>query len=510
MQDLFIYLVKVNVVIALSYLFYWCLLRREKFFILNRFFLLGAIVFAFLLPLLPGTLLPQLKEGIVSPIRQPLSQMDWFPSSPASIASTSTPEAEVLLTPAHGEERNRRLSIFPIAAIVYGLISLGFFARFMWQLVLLSRLLKGNETVQLDGIIYHVTDKPVPPFSFFQHLVINQTLSEKEAEQVVAHEKVHIQQGHIADILLAQLVQVAFWINPFTWMLNRAIRLNLEYIADAAVLKTGVDRKAYQLNILNSCLNPAEYELANLFHSSTIKLRIKMMHSKPSPMSHLYKYSLLLPLLLGAYFLINPAMAQPSGRDAKATRPVSPSSPARSNDTDKANLNYLTDGDPTPLMRAAQKGDLALAKLLVENGADVNEAVAGDGSPLIVAAKEGHLQLVTYLVQKGADVNGAVPGDGNPLIAAAANGHASVMAFLVEKGAGVNAIVPGDETALIQAAGRGHLEIVKYLVARGADVHLAVLANEGIDAELRSPLNQALKHGHRAVATFLREKGARD
>jgi ankyrin repeat protein len=226
-------------------------------------------------------------------------------------------------------------------------------------------------------------------------------------------------------------------------------------------------------------------------------------------MSHLYKYSLLLPLLLGAYFLINPAIAQPSGRDAKATPTVS-SSPTRSNDTDKANLNYLTDGDPTPLMRAAQKGDLAQAKLLVENGADVNEAVAGDGSPLIVAAKEGHLQLVTYLVQKGADVNGAVLGDGNPLIAAAANGHASVMAFLVEKGAGVNAIVPGDETALIQAAGRGHLEIVKYLVARGADVHLAVLANEGIDAELRSPLNQALKHGHRAVATFLREKGARE
>jgi len=32
------------------------------------------------------------------------------------------------------------------------------------------------------------------------------------------HEKVHIQQGHSFDIILAELVLVFQWFNPFAWL----------------------------------------------------------------------------------------------------------------------------------------------------------------------------------------------------------------------------------------------------------------------------------------------------
>jgi ankyrin repeat protein len=82
------------------------------------------------------------------------------------------------------------------------------------------------------------------------------------------------------------------------------------------------------------------------------------------------------------------------------------------------------------------------------------------------------------------------------------------MTALVERGADVNGFVLGDETPLINAARAGRLDAVRYLVANGADVNLAVPAEAMPGSEIRSPLGEALKHQHRAVADYLRSQGA--
>jgi hypothetical protein len=68
-------------------------------------------------------------------------------------------------------------------------------------------------------------------------------------------------------------------------------------------------------------------------------------------------------------------------------------------------------GGYTPLLFAAQAGDVATARMLVEHGANVNVISETDGSPLIMAASQGHEDLAIYLLEAGADPN-AVDGNG--------------------------------------------------------------------------------------------------
>lgn len=171
-----------------------------------------------------------------------------------------------------------------------------------------------------------------------------------------------------------------------------------------------------------------------------------------------------------------------------------------------ASVDMHVPGNDTPLISAIRAGDTATVGYLIEKGANVNRVAPGDGTPLIEAARSGRLDLLQLLLAKGADADLAVRGDGAPLIAAASAGRLDMVKALVERGASVEAFVPGDETPLINAAQSGDLATVTYLVEKGADVNRAVPSNPG---QTRSPLGEAVKRGHRAVADYLRAKGAR-
>jgi hypothetical protein len=87
------------------------------------------------------------------------------------------------------------------------------------------------------------------------------------------------------------------------------VKLNVEFIADKAVLDSGADPLSYQYSMLR-CLQPSQLPLVNLFASSKIKTRIHMMNKKRSSIRNLYKYALALPLLAGSYFIVNPLKAR--------------------------------------------------------------------------------------------------------------------------------------------------------------------------------------------------------
>jgi beta-lactamase regulating signal transducer with metallopeptidase domain len=81
-------------------------------------------------------------------------------------------------------------------------------------------------------------------------------------------------------LFFAEILIVLAWWNPFSWLIRKSIRQNLEFIADREVIKQGADIKPYQMLLLKTMQVPA-LSITNAFSVSHLKKRIKMMNVKP-------------------------------------------------------------------------------------------------------------------------------------------------------------------------------------------------------------------------------------
>lgn len=114
------------------------------------------------------------------------------------------------------------------------------------------------------------------------------------------------------------------------------------------------------------------------------------------------------------------------------------------------------------LLAAARKGDPALARTLLEKGADVNAKTRYGATPLSYACDRGSVELVKLLIEKGANVDVKDTFYGaTPIIWAAQKGHAEVVKVLLEKGA------KGRDEAMSIAISEGSLAVAKAVLDSG-------------------------------------------
>lgn len=182
--------------------------------------------------------------------------------------------------------------------------------------------------------------------------------------------------------------------------------------------------------------------------------------------------------------------------------------------------------DATPLMRAAAQGHFAIAKLLIDKGADVN---ATKGASLVTALKmaaaSNSPKIMALLLQHGARIEPFpsperfkdTSGAKSTLRIAAEWGNAAIVETLLRLGAALEE-TGGTEhgTALMAAAKYGHIAVVKVLItaaqARGADYLAARLedcpAESGSSFQGLSSLLIAAEHGHFEICKLLIQCGA--
>ncbi len=275
-----LFLLKLSVSLAVVWGFYQVVLRRLTFYGLNRWYLLGYTLLSFYTPLI--NIGPMLPDG---PAGEPVI-LQFIPAIGGGGVAAVAP-----LSRAAGP------SVWTVLGCVVAAGSVLLLARVAIRWMSLLRLRRKARLIEGEGVKIYQVDGRIIPFSFGNAIYINQHLhTEKEWTDIILHEYVHIRQKHTIDILLAELVCILNWYNPFAWLIRYSIRQNLEFIADQQVLDKGVDRKGYQYLLLKVVGEPA-YRLANNFNFSSLKKRIVMMNKMQSARVHLLKLLFLLPLV---------------------------------------------------------------------------------------------------------------------------------------------------------------------------------------------------------------------
>jgi len=170
----------------------------------------------------------------------------------------------------------------------------------------LAFLLSKHELSKKGKYYFIETSKNISPFSFFNIIIYNKSqFSIDELAQIINHEKAHAIQWHSLDTILAHLLVITLWFNPFVWLYKKAVQQNLEFLADNYALQKANDQRLYKLTLLKTCSSNYCTEITNNFYNSLIKKRIIMLHKNKSKNSSQWKYALLFPVLLTFVFTFN-------------------------------------------------------------------------------------------------------------------------------------------------------------------------------------------------------------
>ena len=339
---------------------------------------------------------------------------------------------------------------------------------------------------------------------------------EAELRRALVHELEHIKRGDWLMQMLARAVAAGYWFHPLVWTAWRGLCLEAERACDDAVV-INEERTDYaeQLVTLAQRMSATPVQpMLGMANRSDLSTRVTAVLD-----DRLHRGRAGFALAAGtvaaaALVVIAVAPVRAVVREDVVTAPMRadeladeqfsrrvPTGPRKARALDRE------------LYEAAEAGDLAGVKEMLEAGANANARIDGDGSPLIGAARSGNILIAQLLLDNGADPNLPIEGDGSPLIMAAITGRLDHVALLIGRGADVNLAVEGDENPLIGAAAGGHLAVVKLLVDKGADVHTRIWSARGgrADAgEWRTALGEARKNRHTSVVQYLESLGARE
>jgi hypothetical protein len=277
MPTLLLYLLKANVALVLFYLAYHLVLRKLTFYHLNRLFLVFGIVFSAIYPLIDLTELFSRHEELAAVQSYAVVLPAWAP-------------------PAIPEQA---------AAFDYWLIPVALFwlgcafmvIRLLLQFASLYKIHRASVPASYQGVDFRKVQGISEAFSFWKTIYLNPSQHRSpELESILRHEQIHVNGWHTLDVLLAELSTVFYWFNPGVWLMKKAMKENLEFIADQHVVDAGVDRKEYQYLLLK-VVGATQPQIANQFNFPSLKRRIAMMNKMPTSRANRLRLLVVLPLV---------------------------------------------------------------------------------------------------------------------------------------------------------------------------------------------------------------------
>ena len=281
MPTIIVYLVKCSLGIAALYIFYRVFFQRLTFYNNNRWILTGFSMACFVFPFI------NISQWFQQQELQETAVIDWVPviSLPLQEEYTTT----IVATDS--------VSIYGVIAAILGIGMVVMLLKLLIQMWSFRKLVQKATVLHAGNTtIYEMTDHVIP-FSFGNAIFINPALhSEVELEKIIQHEFIHVKEKHSIDIIWGEILQIVCWFNPFAWLLKKAIRQNLEFIADQKVLQHGYSKKEYQYLLLK-VMGTQPFRIATGFSFFSLKKRIAMMNKNKTSRFHALQFLLLLPVV---------------------------------------------------------------------------------------------------------------------------------------------------------------------------------------------------------------------
>ncbi|MEM9884802.1 MAG: ankyrin repeat domain-containing protein [Bacteroidota bacterium] len=349
-----IFLLKASLIIVILLAFYKLFLEKESFFAVNRVYLLLCLLLAVALPFLS---LPKLVEHQGYLVHWVAEKEQMMPEEERIAIAIPPEQAERIEEVVEAE--NKMLDVKEEAKIdqelekekpavseqkylventtietalpatvpkekeatAYGFVDWLFWMYLFGVVILfinliaqilntLRKAVQNEDKVATETATIINLENESEPCSFFRYIFIHPDSYDFETyEQILAHEQIHVQQGHSIDLLLAEIAVVLFWFNPFIWWFRKEVEKNIEYQTDALLTQQAKreEKKDYQLNLLKIATYNKPLTITTNYNQSLIKQRILKMNTKKSNPYSYWKYAFIVPIV----FLTLLAMNEP-------------------------------------------------------------------------------------------------------------------------------------------------------------------------------------------------------
>jgi TonB family protein len=276
MNEIFPYLLKVSIAVALVSLPYFLFLRNDPTLFIKRIYLVAGVILSWVFPLLT------VQKPLIATRMDPVFLID--PGLPATAPATIETAA------------SQYPNISP--DFVLGFIYLaGILVFLSINLISLSLLRKKREKPTGTKNIFLTNSEKV--FTIYPNIFLPKKYTQPdEVNSILIHERAHIRQLHIADLLISEISLALTWFNPFSWLISRMIKENHEHLADRYVLKQGVNQAHYKALLLNHALGGEVFRLGHRLNHSLTKKRFNMMKKMKTPKSGITKYIFIVPAIL--------------------------------------------------------------------------------------------------------------------------------------------------------------------------------------------------------------------
>ncbi|MGC1392187.1 MAG: M56 family metallopeptidase, partial [Bacteroidales bacterium] len=247
-------------------------LRNERFFFLNRIYLVAGILTSLVFPLI------SVHYTVVLPMIRNFQDESAVTAEIQKTGSSIIPDLKLMLL------------VLYLSGVLFVLTLI------IRQGRSLLRTIKKAEIISLRPVKLIKTPDNTSAFSFFSYVFVNPSITDIETKEIMNHELVHIRQRHWFDLLLAELLCMIQWFNPLVWIYVRFMRQNHEYLADEVALQQTTDPTIYRAVLLNQIVGAPVVSLTNSFNYSLNKKRFNMMKNIISSPYRKMKILLILPV----------------------------------------------------------------------------------------------------------------------------------------------------------------------------------------------------------------------